>query len=165
MALLESFAQSGKGGSYLTMATTHHGELKTLKYSDSRFENASVEFNEEKLRPTYKLLWGIPGSFTHQLVSLKLQYLDAARSLGTYSVHDCKCLRKLGLCREVECIKHCGKARHSEGYPGRSQEPLRCCQCSAQRGTWLVLFSPTAIVLRRKLRWSVRMRKSKSYHS
>lgn len=61
MALLESFAQSGKGGSFLTMATTHHGELKTLKYSDPRFENASVEFSEEKLRPTYKLLWGIPG--------------------------------------------------------------------------------------------------------
>lgn len=61
MALLESFAESGKGGSFLTMATTHHGELKTLKYSDPRFENASVEFSEEKLRPTYKLLWGIPG--------------------------------------------------------------------------------------------------------
>jgi dsDNA-specific endonuclease/ATPase MutS2 len=61
MALLESFAQNGAGGSFLTMATTHHGELKTLKYSDSRFENASVEFDEEKLRPTYRLLWGIPG--------------------------------------------------------------------------------------------------------
>jgi hypothetical protein len=32
MALLESFAQNGAGGSFLTMATTHHGELKTLKY-------------------------------------------------------------------------------------------------------------------------------------
>lgn len=32
MALLESFAESGLGGSFLTMATTHHGELKTLKY-------------------------------------------------------------------------------------------------------------------------------------
>ncbi|KAL2643742.1 hypothetical protein R1flu_011329 [Riccia fluitans] len=61
MALLESFAKGGSGGSLLTFATTHHGELKTLKYSDSRFENASVEFDEERLAPTYKLLWGIPG--------------------------------------------------------------------------------------------------------
>ncbi len=39
MALLESFAQNGAGGSFLTMATTHHGELKTLKY---RLYNNSV---------------------------------------------------------------------------------------------------------------------------
>jgi len=76
MALLESFAQSGKGGSFLTMATTHHGELKTLKYSDSRFENASVEFSEEKLRPTYKLLWGIPGESLSQLVSCRFNILE-----------------------------------------------------------------------------------------
>jgi dsDNA-specific endonuclease/ATPase MutS2 len=46
---------------FLTLARIHHGEVKTLKYSDPRFENASVEFSEEKVRPTYKLLCGIPG--------------------------------------------------------------------------------------------------------
>jgi dsDNA-specific endonuclease/ATPase MutS2 len=58
MAILESFAESG---SLLTMATTHHGELKTLKYSNSAFENACMEFDDLNLKPTYKILWGVPG--------------------------------------------------------------------------------------------------------
>ncbi len=45
----------------LTIATTHFGELKALKYSDARFENASVEFDSETMSPAYKLQWGIPG--------------------------------------------------------------------------------------------------------
>ncbi|RWR87753.1 endonuclease MutS2-like protein [Cinnamomum micranthum f. kanehirae] len=58
MSLLEAFAETG---SLLTLATTHHGELKTLKYSNSAFENACVEFDEVNLKPTYKILWGLPG--------------------------------------------------------------------------------------------------------
>ncbi|KAL4299995.1 hypothetical protein HN51_050632 [Arachis hypogaea] len=58
MSLLESFAQDG---SLLTIATTHHGELKTLKYSNEAFENACMEFDEVNLKPTYKVLWGVPG--------------------------------------------------------------------------------------------------------
>ncbi len=57
IALLKHLADSTR----LTVATTHYGELKSLKYEDDRFENASVEFDDEKLAPTYRLLWGIPG--------------------------------------------------------------------------------------------------------
>lgn len=42
----------------LTMASTHHSRLKSLKYSDARFENACVEFDEVTMGPTYRLLWG-----------------------------------------------------------------------------------------------------------
>jgi DNA mismatch repair protein MutS2 len=57
IALLQALADQA----VLSIATTHFGELKALKYQDDRFENASVEFDDVSLSPTYKLLWGIPG--------------------------------------------------------------------------------------------------------
>ncbi len=56
-ALLRQLADRAR----LTIATTHFGELKALKYADPRFENASVAFDVETLSPTYRLQWGIPG--------------------------------------------------------------------------------------------------------
>jgi DNA mismatch repair protein MutS2 len=56
-SLLEHLANH----THLSIATTHFGELKTLKYQNPQFENASVEFDDVQLAPTYKLLWGIPG--------------------------------------------------------------------------------------------------------
>ncbi len=69
IALLQHLANQNA----LTMATTHYGELKALKYQDERFENASVEFDEATLSPTYRLLWGIPG---------RSNALSIARRLG-----------------------------------------------------------------------------------
>lgn len=55
--ILEKLAQN----SVTSVITTHYGELKALEYTNSFFKNASVEFNTETLKPTYKLLIGIPG--------------------------------------------------------------------------------------------------------
>lgn len=59
MAVLRALASEAA----LTLATTHHGRLKSLKYADgeARFENACVEFDVASMAPTYRLLWGIPG--------------------------------------------------------------------------------------------------------
>ncbi|KAK7301021.1 hypothetical protein RJT34_11876 [Clitoria ternatea] len=82
ISLLESFAQDG---CLLTIATTHHGELKTLKYSNEAFENACMEFDEVNLKPTYKVLWGVPGRSNAiniaERLGLPSVVVDAARKL------------------------------------------------------------------------------------
>ncbi len=89
IALLRYLAEHG----LLTIATTHYGELKALKYQDERFENASVEFDDHTLQPTYRLLWGIPGRSNAltiaQRLGLNTEIVESAQSLvGTGSAED-----------------------------------------------------------------------------
>lgn len=61
VALSTSILQYLKSRVNLAVVTTHYADLSLMKETDSRFENAAMEFSLETLQPTYRVIWGSTG--------------------------------------------------------------------------------------------------------
>lgn len=57
-AIMETFVEKGS----LSIITTHFNELKSLPFNNNLFQNGSVDFDVENLKPTYRLRLGVPGA-------------------------------------------------------------------------------------------------------
>jgi DNA mismatch repair protein MutS2 len=92
VALLDEFRERG----CLTLATTHHDRLKTYASTTPGVLNAAVEFDEMNLRPTYRLLVGVPGGSSGidiaRRLGLPAQVIDRARAQLSPEAHEAAAL-------------------------------------------------------------------------
>ncbi len=72
-AIARGFLETLADREVRVLATTHFEELKGIAFGDRRFENGSMEFDTEALRPTYRLRLGVPG---------RSMAMEIARALG-----------------------------------------------------------------------------------
>jgi DNA mismatch repair protein MutS2 len=88
VALLDEF----KKKHCFVLATTHHDRLKTYASTTPGVVNAAVEFDDINLRPTYRLLVGVPGGSSGIAIANRLglakNIIDHARSLLTPEAHE-----------------------------------------------------------------------------
>jgi DNA mismatch repair protein MutS2 len=92
VALLDEFRDRG----CLTLATTHHDRLKTYASTTAGVLNAAVEFDEVNLRPTYRLMVGVPGGSSGidiaRRLGLPAQVIDRARAQLSPEAHEAAAL-------------------------------------------------------------------------
>jgi DNA mismatch repair protein MutS2 len=83
VALLDEF----RAKNCIVLATTHHDRLKTYASTTPGVVNAAVEFDDVNLRPTYRLMVGVPGGSSGiaiaQRLGLSKEIIERARSLLT----------------------------------------------------------------------------------
>jgi DNA mismatch repair protein MutS2 len=92
VALLDEFRERG----CLTLATTHHDRLKTYASTTPGVLNAAVEFDEVNLRPTYRLMVGVPGGSSGidiaRRLGLPAKVVDRARAQLSPEAHEAAAL-------------------------------------------------------------------------
>src|SRR5579859_7363235 len=88
VALLDEF----RAKNCIVLATTHHDRLKTYASTTAGVVNAAVEFDDVNLRPTYRLMVGVPGGSSGiaigQRLGLAPGIIEHARALMTPEAHE-----------------------------------------------------------------------------
>ncbi|MGI6013858.1 MAG: endonuclease MutS2 [Oscillospiraceae bacterium] len=105
-ALAIAIIQTARKNGAMIAATTHYAELKVFATSTPGVQNASCEFDVESLRPTYRLLIGIPGksnafAISERLGLSKSVIAEAKALIGQDSAHFEETIEKLEAQRQL----------------------------------------------------------------
>jgi DNA mismatch repair protein MutS2 len=111
IALLEYFRARGAR----VIATSHYGELKTYAFTTDGVQNASVEFDAATLRPTYRVIQGVPGSSNAHAIASRLgipdEVIDYARANVTGGDASIEIMQELESARR-QALDDRAKAEH-----------------------------------------------------
>ena len=88
----------------LVIATTHYSEVKNFAYETRGVENASVEFDVETLRPTYRVVIGVPGQSNALSIARRLGLSDRVLDRAAGYI-DSESLRTDELLGEIRAIR------------------------------------------------------------
>ena len=126
-AIARGFLETLADREVRVLATTHFEELKGLAFEDRRFENGSMEFDAERLQPTYRLRLGVPGrsmameiarahGFPEEVLSRARRYLSGTgQALDEVLSH----LERERQKAAVESAELAAKRREAEGEKHR----------------------------------------------
>lgn len=127
-ALARSIIEYLNSKDVLTISTTHLGELKILEYQNKDFKNASVEFDNVTMKPTYKLIIGLAGSSyaidIAKNCNLKDEIiLNAREFLKKNSNPDSKIFNKIQETHQ-ELLNHTKKIEETKNITVKKEEEL-----------------------------------------
>jgi len=103
-----------------TVATTHYAELKSYAIDTERVENASCEFDVTTLKPTYRLIIGVPGRSNAFAISSKLGLSDNIIETAKEQISDDD-LRFERVVASLEKARHSAEEEHRRALKIRSE--------------------------------------------
>ncbi|MDR2465045.1 MAG: endonuclease MutS2, partial [Streptococcaceae bacterium] len=129
IAILDKIASAGS----TTLASTHYPELKAFGYNRKFATNASMEFDVESLKPTYKLLIGLPGrsnafdiskrlGLSEEIISASRELIDEDSQDINEMIQDLESRRKMA---EIEYFEARNKVDETEAIRKELEESKR----------------------------------------
>jgi len=97
----------------LTLATSHHGVLKQYAYGSDIVQNASMEFDEKTLEPTFKVISGLPGE-SHAIDTAKRMRLPKSVTVSAQKYMGQEAMKISSIIRNLETLRRDAEQKNAE---------------------------------------------------